>query len=177
MSIPTSRMDLYKTRIQQVKPIKINGKVTQVIGVTIESQGPAARIGDLCKIVPTIGRSTLAEVVGFRDQRVVLMPLSDVSSIGPGSEVVSLGDSFQVSVGTQLLGRILDGLGQPMDQGIGLSLQEVYPTYQKPPNPLSRPRITEVQSVGVRAIDSMLTLGRGQRMGVFAGSGVGKSTL
>jgi flagellum-specific ATP synthase len=177
MKLLAEKVDYYKRIISQTKPIKVNGKVSKVVGVTIESRGPAARIGDICKIYSNTGNATTAEIVGFRDQYVILMPFSDVSEIGPGSIVTTTGDSLKVGVGDGLLGRILNGLGEPID-GLGeLETERTYPTNQNPPNPLTRPRITEVQSVGVAAIDGLLTIGRGQRIGVFAGSGVGKSTL
>ncbi|UOF89357.1 flagellar protein export ATPase FliI [Fodinisporobacter ferrooxydans] len=177
MRLPNERLQLYKNYLHQVKPIRVNGKVTKVIGITVESQGPAAKIGDICKIHSSTREATLAEVVGFRDHRVVLMPFSDMSAIGPGSEIVGTGESLRVRVGRELLGRIVNGLGEPIDSYGDLFTQTVYPAQQNPPNPLTRPRITDVQEVGVRAIDALLTIGRGQRVGVFAGSGVGKSTL
>jgi flagellum-specific ATP synthase len=119
----------------------------------------------------------LAEVVGFRDNRVLLMPLGDMGDIAHGNEVVATGRCLTVRVGQELLGRVLDGLGNPID-GKGIIVgEDEYPVYQSPPHPLERKRITEPLSFGVKAIDGMLTVGRGQRMGIFAGSGVGKSTL
>jgi flagellum-specific ATP synthase len=177
MKMPEERLQFYKNRIQQIKTIKVNGKVTKVIGVTIESQGPSTRIGDICNVYSSAGFVTMAEVVGFRDQRVILMPYSDVSEIGPGSEIIATGEPLKVGVGRELLGRILNGLGEPIDGRGTPRVERKYPTNQSPPNPLQRPRIQEIQSVGVQAIDALLTIGRGQRIGVFAGSGVGKSTL
>ncbi|WEG14971.1 flagellar protein export ATPase FliI [Pullulanibacillus sp. KACC 23026] len=159
-------------------PVRVNGKITQIIGLTIESQGPDVRIGELCSIYPSNSQTPIpAEVVGIKENKVLLMPLGEVRAIGPGCDVVASGKPMMVKAGHQLLGRILDALGNPMD-GVPLpvGLEEV-PTHAKPPNPLMRPRIHLPLSVGVRPIDGLLTMGKGQRMGIFAGSGVGKSTL
>jgi flagellum-specific ATP synthase len=154
------------------------GKVTQVIGLTIESLGPSAKIGDICQIYPNYRTNpVLAEVVGFRSDNVLLMPLGDLGAIGPGSEVRGTREPLQVAVGKSLLGRILDGLGQPIDDLGAVPVHEARSIHNEPPNPLTRPTIRSPLSVGVRCIDSLLTTGRGQRIGIFAGSGVGKSTL
>ncbi|HEU4964243.1 MAG TPA: flagellar protein export ATPase FliI [Bacilli bacterium] len=171
-------LDAYLRQLDRVRPIRVNGKVTKVVGLTIESQGPAVKIGDVCKIEGSQGdESMLAEVVGFRENKVLLMPFNDLGSIGPGHEVVATGDSLRIPVGPHLLGRILDGLGNPIDGKGPLVSHERTPAIQSPPNPLLRKRIEEPLSVGVRCIDSLLTVGCGQRVGLFAGSGVGKSTL
>lgn len=168
----------YLERLSRVDPIRVNGKVMQVIGLTVESQGPSVKIGEVCKIVSQDGHQPiLAEVVGFRSNKVLLMPLGELGAIGPGSEVVAMGKPLTIKVGKELLGCVLNGLGNPID---GSRLPEgliEYGVNNQPPNPLSRPRIIEPLSVGVRAIDSLLTVGKGQRVGIFAGSGVGKSTL
>jgi len=168
----------YIQHMRQIDPIRQNGRVTQVIGLTIESEGPSASIGDVCQIYPARGgKPILAETVGFRDNRVILMPLGDLTSISPGSEVVATGQPLTVRVGHELLGKVLDGLGKPLD-GSPLPLRMgTYSTHNTPSNPLFRPRVREPLSVGVRAIDGLLTVGKGQRLGIFAGSGVGKSTL
>jgi flagellum-specific ATP synthase len=168
----------YLDALETVNPIKMNGKVTQVIGLTIESQGPDVRLGDICHIYsPQKPLPIKAEVVGFRDHKVLLMPLGEIHSIGPGCDVVSTGKPLTVKVGMDLLGSVLDGLGNPMDgSNLPAGLLDAKAD-NTPPNPLSRPRITEPLSVGVRTIDGLLTVGKGQRVGVFAGSGVGKSTL
>jgi flagellum-specific ATP synthase len=164
--------------LSSVNPIKMNGKVTQVIGLTIESQGPDVKLGDICHIFSAQQTKPIeAEVVGFKDNKVLLMPLGEIHSIGPGCDVVSTGKPLTVKVGTGLLGKVLDGLGNPMDgSSLPLGLVEVN-TNHLPPNPLTRPRIQSPLSVGVRTIDGLLTIGKGQRVGIFAGSGVGKSTL
>jgi len=171
-------LDKFMTTLNNLEPIKTNGKVTQIIGLTIESDGPGAKLGELCYIYPRDnGQKIMAEVVGFKGKKVLLMPLGELEGIGPGCEVISTGHSFKVGVGRYLLGRVLDGLGNPIDGHKFLPLDDEYPVHASPPNPLSRKRIAEPISVGVKAIDGLLTCGMGQRMGIFAGSGVGKSTL
>lgn len=157
----------------------LTGKVTQIIGLVIESDGPNAIIGELCYIYPrnTSLPPLRAEVVGFREKRVLLMPLGEMSGIGPGCDIVASGSTLSVKVGDALLGRIFDALGNPMDGMPQIDSELYYPLEAPPPPPLSRARITEKVSVGVRAIDGLLTMGRGQRIGIMAGSGVGKSTL
>jgi flagellum-specific ATP synthase len=168
----------YVKLIRNIDPVRVNGKITQIIGLTIESQGPDVRIGELCSIYPAQSQIPIqAEVVGIRENKVLLMPLGEVRSIGPGCDVVASGKPMTVKAGSQLLGRVLDGLGHPIDgKPLPLGLEEV-PAHANPPNPLSRPRIHSPLSVGVRTIDGLLTMGKGQRVGIFAGSGVGKSTL
>jgi len=156
---------------------KVNGRVEKVIGLTIESRGPVAKIGDVCIVHGAAGGESLCEVVGFRHDLVLLMPLGDISGMSPGSVVEATGQSLQVSVSDDLLGRILDGLGNPMDDKGALLEEHRVPIQREPPPPLSRPLIRTVMATGVRVVDSLLTLGRGQRVGLFAGSGVGKSTL
>lgn len=168
----------YLEYLKQLDPVRINGKVTQVIGLMVESEGPDASIGDVCYIYPTKGIAPLrAEVVGFRDNKVLLMPLGELQSIGPGCDVVGTGKPLTVQVGSELLGKVLDGLGQPLDGSLIPARMTHYSTFNTPPNPLSRPRVQDPISIGVRAIDGLLTIGKGQRVGIFAGSGVGKSTL
>jgi flagellum-specific ATP synthase len=168
----------YKEHLAQIDPIRVNGKVTQVIGLTVESEGPDVSIGDLCYIYPLKSSKPLkAEVVGFRSNKVVLMPLGTLDSIGPGCDVVGTGKPLTVQVGHELLGKVLDGLGQPLDGSFLPSRMPHYSTNSAPSNPLSRPRVLTPISVGVRCIDGLLTIGKGQRVGIFAGSGVGKSTL
>ncbi|MCM3746010.1 flagellar protein export ATPase FliI [Paenibacillus pasadenensis] len=168
----------YIEHLAGIDPVRVNGKVTQVIGLTVESEGPDAGIGDICHIYPGKGAPPLmAEVVGFRDNRLVLMPLGDLDAIGPGCDVVGTGKPLTVQVGSELLGKVLDGLGRPLDGSFIPSRMVRYPTTAPPSNPLFRPRVKEPLGIGVRAIDGLLTVGQGQRVGIFAGSGVGKSTL
>jgi flagellum-specific ATP synthase len=168
----------YTEMLRLMDPVRVNGKVTQVIGLTVESEGPDASIGDVCSIHPMKGgKPVLAEVVGFRNNKVLLMPLGDLLSVGPGCDVVATGGPLTVQVGTELLGQVLDGLGRPLD-GKNLPVRMPhYSTHNSPGNPLKRPRVTIPLGIGVRAIDGLLTVGQGQRVGIFAGSGVGKSTL
>jgi flagellum-specific ATP synthase len=168
----------YRWLVSRTDSMRLNGNICQVVGVVVESAGPASKIGEVCQI--EVGRSKspiLAEVVGFRDNRVLLMPLGEMGEIAHGNEVVATGQCLKVRVGDELLGRVLDGLGKPID-GKGIIMgDDEYPVYAAPPHPLERQRITEPLSFGVKAIDGLLTVGRGQRIGIFAGSGVGKSTL
>lgn len=178
MTIPLLNAERYKEHLQGLDPIRVNGKVTQVIGLTVESEGPDVSIGDVCYIYPLKSSKPLkAEVVGFRSNKVILMPLGDLDSIGPGCDVVGTGKPLTVQVGHELLGKVLDGLGQPLDGSFLPSRMAQYSTNNVPSNPLTRPRVLEPISVGVRCLDGLLSIGRGQRVGIFAGSGVGKSTL
>ena len=172
-------IDKFTEAVYECSSVKLTGKVTQVIGLVIESQGPTVSVGELCYVsshnpdVPPIP----AEVVGFREGYVMLMPVGEMQGIGPGCEVVAAQKMLQVKVGPELLGRVLDGLGNPMDDKGPLLCKEEYPLQAEPPAPLTRPRIHENLYVGVRAIDGLITMGEGQRIGIMAGSGVGKSTL
>ena len=158
--------------------VKRLGRVTQVVGLTIESQGPDVRIGSSCLIRKNKReRGTLSQVVGFRDNKILLMPLGNMEGISPGCVVEALGKPLTVKVGEKLIGRILDGLGQPMDDKGPIFEGEDWPLTWKSPNPLTRSRITEELELGIKAIDGLLTVGKGQRVGIFSGSGVGKSTL
>ena len=168
-------------QIPNIPTLKKFGKVTRVVGLMIESQGPDSSMGDVCKIhvnSPTNGHQIiLAEVVGFKDEIVVLMPYSSLREISIGCLVEGTGKPLDVKVGPELIGKVLDSMGEPYD---GYSLPRglvSVPTEKEPPNPMTRPPITERLEVGVKAIDGMLTVGSGQRVGIFAGSGVGKSTL
>lgn len=153
------------------------GSVDRVVGLAVESNGPPAKIGEICSIGTSKGGKVKAEVVGFKDNRMLLMPYSSLSGIGPGSPVESTGTSFSIPVGMGLIGRILDGVGEPIDDKGPIEAEEIYKVDGQSSNPLFRPRINEPLSLGVKALDGLLTCGRGQRIGIFAGSGVGKSTL
>ncbi|MGP4059826.1 flagellar protein export ATPase FliI [Halobacillus sp. H74] len=169
----------YLNAIDQADTFKRFGKIHRVVGLMVESKGPEASIGDLCYIHPPTGNSEpiAAEVVGFNNENILLMPYKEVRDVSPGSLVEATGEPLEVKVGIGLIGNILDATGQPLDGSELPSGLKMYPTEQNPPNPLSRPPITEPIQVGVRAIDSLLSVGKGQRVGIFAGSGVGKSTL
>lgn len=154
------------------------GRVTRVVGLVIEATGVDVGVGELCRVTSlTDDRSVLAEVVGFNEHNVMLMPLGELDGLHAGSFVQPLGRSFGVDVGPGLLGRILNGLGHPIDGHGPIEFTDRVPLAAEPPNPLERQIITEPLETGVRAIDGTLTIGRGQRVGIFAGSGVGKSTL
>ena len=165
-------------RLSQMELIRINGRVVQVVGLVIESQGPDIQIGDLCE-VRSRNRDTIlrAEVVGFKTDRVLLMPLGELSDIGPGCDVLSMGHPLGVNVSNALLGRVLDGLGNPLDSLGPVPAIDYYPLISSPPHPLRRQMVEKPLAVGVKVIDGLLTLGQGQRVGIFAGSGVGKSVL
>lgn len=173
-------LEKYKNLIRNVSSkdlVKVYGKVRQVIGLVIESDGPPCQIGEICHIYPNdYSDPIVAEVVGFKDDKVLLMPIGSTIGVSPGNEVRATGKQLMVKVGPKVLGRILDGLGNPIDGKGPIEYEELYPIYNDPPNPFLRPRIKTPLSIGVRAIDSLLTLGKGQRVGIFAGSGVGKST-
>jgi flagellum-specific ATP synthase len=155
-----------------------HGRVTNLIGLIVEATGLEAEVGEVCEVQTGRMRPTVpAEVVGFRDGRTLLMPLGDMHGIGPGRPVTAGGRQFRVPVGDALLGRVLDGLGRPIDGGPPIDADGLRSTMASPPDPLERPRITERVSLGVRALDALVPCGRGQRLGIFAGSGVGKSSL
>ncbi|NBH82054.1 flagellar protein export ATPase FliI [bacterium C-53] len=154
------------------------GKVVNVVGLTIESAGPDAKLADLCRIIPDDEEKMpiLAEVVGFRNSRTLLMPYENTDGIGSGCIVENLGHPLTVPVGNDLLGKSLDGLGRPSDGSAFMPSAE-YPVEAPPPDPMDRVIISEVLPLGVKAVDGLMTIGKGQRIGIFAGSGVGKSTL
>ena len=168
----------YFDRLSDATLVQYKGRVSKVVGLIIESIGPQVQVGEMCKIFPVKSDvPVMAEVVGFTENAVLLMPLGDMQGISPGATVIASGNSHEVQVGDSLLGRVLDGLGQPIDDKESLNVSRAYPVNNMPPNPLSRMRIREPLPLGVKVIDGMLTCGRGQRIGIFAGSGVGKSTL
>ncbi|MDO9218949.1 MAG: flagellum-specific ATP synthase FliI, partial [Lacisediminimonas sp.] len=154
------------------------GHVCAFFGLIVEAHGPDAFLGEICQIRSRLQSRTVdAEVVGLREGRVLLMPYGELRGIGPGSEVVASGRALRVAVGDALLGRVVDATGKPIDGKPMCALPDFIHLAREPINPLQRGRISEVLETGVRAIDCFLTLGRGQRMGIFSGSGVGKSSL
>ncbi len=174
----TLDLNKYSEAIAKTDTIRVNGRVAQVIGVLVESDGPSCGIGEMCDIYCADSDNPVpAEVVGFRKSRTLLMPLGPVRDIRPGSVVVASGSSLKVSVGPSLLGRVLDGMGRPLDGKGPIATEAQIRASADPPHPLRRRRINEPLSFGVRTLDGLLTAGKGQRLGVFAGSGVGKSTL
>ncbi len=167
----------YKEIINNINPMSEVGKVIQIIGLVIEADGPSSSIGDLCYIYLSSDKPPIsAEVVGFRENKILLMPLGDMEGLKPGSIVINTGSPMKVQVGFELLGRVLDGLGKPLDTSLEIKSNKFYPTSGKNINPLTRKRILEPISLGIRSVDGLITVGKGQRMGIFAGSGVGKST-
>ena len=163
--------------LEQTNPIRQNGTISQIIGMVVEANGPSASIGDICYIKSDNGDVHIAEVVGFKKDRTLLMPLKELYGIAPGNQVSTFREPFNIGVGDELMGRVVDGLGNPIDAKPELKLKEKRSVYASPPNPLTRKRITEPLQLGIKAIDSLLTCGKGQRTGIFAGSGVGKSVL
>lgn len=170
----------YQHNLSTISTYSIKGKVTELTGLVIKAVIPGVRVGELCFIEPYHNRPPIkAEVVGFRDQEVLLMPLGDIEGIGLGNDVIPTGGYLTVRVGDGLLGRVIDGLGEPLDADVKgpLACNEEYPVMTNPPAALKRRRVTKPISVGIRAIDGLLTCGEGQRIGFFAAAGVGKSTL
>jgi flagellum-specific ATP synthase len=164
--------------LDDVEPLAISGRVAQAVGIVIEGYGPMTTVGELCQITREDGGAPIpAEVVGFRGDRVLLMPLGDMQGIGPGSRISMTGQVASLPVGPGLLGRILDGLGNPLDEKGPVETTARYPLHANPPNPLQRARIRAPLDLGIRAINGFLTCGQGQKMGIFSGSGVGKSVL
>lgn len=168
----------YEKLLERINPIRINGKVTEIVGLMVEGSGPAASIGDICGIMPVNSDTPLeAEVVGFKKGRVLLMPLQTIQGLGPGCKILSMGRKASIGVGNGLLGRVVDGLGNPIDNKGPIEFTDEYPIYADPINPLDRGRIVEPMDLGIRSLNALFTCGKGQRMGIFAGSGVGKSVL
>ena len=168
----------YIEAVDWLSPVEVRGRVTELVGLLIRAAVPGARVGELCLIrSPHRARELRAEVVGFRGSEVILMPLGDIQDVAMGAEVVSTGASLKVKVGERLLGRVLDGLGDPSDGRGTIEEAQERAVNARPPDPLRRRRVTKPLMTGVRAIDGCLTVGEGQRVGIFAAAGVGKSTL
>jgi len=176
VEIQSPFIEKYRTIIHNCDPVKLNGRVTDVIGLVIVSTGPNVALGEICKIVNRSGVEVCeSEVVGFKDGKVLSIALGEVQKISPACEIIATGKSFKVGLTHDLLGRVIDGLGNPIDGKGRLEYTTESSIYQEPPNPLDRVRIVEPLQTGVRSIDGLLTIGKGQRIGIFAGSGVGKS--
>ncbi|HMZ06014.1 MAG TPA: FliI/YscN family ATPase, partial [Anaerolineales bacterium] len=167
----------FRNTLSQVNPLAITGRVVQVVGLTVEIMGLNCQIGEICEIQTSNKTSLMAEAIGFRNNRMLLMPLGSMEGIQPDSTVRSVSQVFKAPVGLSLVGRVLNGLGEPIDGKGPLKINNWASINQSPPHPLQRAAIEEPLVTGVRVIDGMLTCGKGQRMGIFAGSGVGKSTL
>ena len=164
--------------IKEYDTFRYMGKIEKIVGMTIEASGPACNIGDVCRIYSKDMQSFIrAEVVGFNKSNILLMPYTEIEGIGPGSIVDSTGDKLNVKAGPGLIGRIVDATGLPLDGGKDPGCTDSISITGAPSNPFNRPPIKEQIELGVKAIDGLLTMGKGQRMGIFAGSGVGKSTL
>jgi flagellar protein export ATPase FliI len=170
----------YQKNLNQASTVHVKGRITELVGLVARAVIPGVKVGELCLIDTQEGKNPIkAEVVGFKDNEVLLMPLGNLEGIAPGSEVTRTGDCLKVPVGEELLGRILDGLGDPLDTDTKgpLVCSQSYPVHQEPPDPLKRNRVTQPITVGIKAIDAVITCGEGQRVGLFAAAGVGKSTL
>lgn len=168
----------WKQAIEQVDPLTRYGRVSDIVGLVVEAVGPAdVALGELCYIGDPGSELVRAEVVGFRGRKVLLMPLGQIEGIRPGTSVFPARSSLFVPVGLGLCGRVLDGLGNPIDGKGELHAEERRSVHAEPPDPLSRRRVRQPLGTGVRALDGLVSCGKGQRMGIFAGSGVGKSTL
>lgn len=173
-----NNFDTLLSSLDTLELTTINGRITEVVGMLIKAIVPEVKIGEIC-LVKRIGDPLLAEVIGFTQEEVLLSPLGEMTGIGPSSEVIPTRMPLNIKVGPQLLGRVLNGLGEPLDVDTKgpLNLFEVHSVISSPPDPLKRSRVTEPISVGIRSIDAVLTTGRGQRVGIFAAAGGGKSTL
>jgi len=178
MNLRRRMVDLALARLRTARTMETRGRVVQLIGLVVESQGPLAAVGEVCRIKSAGGDcSTLAEVVGFRGHHLLLMPLGQIGGIHPGSEVIATGGPLTIMVGEELKGRVINGLGEPIDEGGPIRGHHVVGARLHPPHPLKRQRIDTVFRTGIKSIDAFVPCGRGQRLGIFAGSGVGKSTL
>ncbi len=165
----------YYEQIPLMETDKIIGKVTKVVGLIIEATLPDATLGELCEIYKRDGKFVRAEVVGFRENKILLIPLDETVGISPGSKVIKSRKPLSTMAGRELLGRVIDGFGNPIDGKGPITTKHKVPVYNNPPGPMERARINAPLTTGIRAIDGMITIGHGQRVGIFAGSGVGKS--
>ena len=174
-----SHFDKLLSHLEDIELTTVHGRITEVVGMLIRAVVPQVKMGEICLIKRDGGDPLMAEVVGFTKEEVFLSPLGDMTGVGPSSEVIPMRMPMQIKVGPQLLGRVLDGLGNPLDEEVSgpLVLDQDYSVMNTPPDPLKRQVIKTPLSVGVRAIDGALTVGKGQRMGIFSAAGVGKSTL
>jgi FliI/YscN family ATPase len=167
----------YLAELDRITPMRWTGQVTEVVGLLVESRGPSVAIGDFCEVRTSAGRRIRTQVIGFRDGRVLSMPLEEIDGLQLGDPLEARSEDARVEVGPDLLGRVLDGFGKPMDGGPAMAAREAYSLHGTVTNPLSREHITQMLVTGIRSIDALLPCGKGQRIGIFGGSGVGKSTL
>jgi len=170
-------LSLHKHQLENVNSIVVEGRLTRMIGMTLEAVGCNVNIGERCQIETNNGKMEDAEVVGFSDDKMYLMPVGSIQGLGPGARVIPTGKAPEIPVGNSLLGRVLNGQGQPIDEKGPIHCLQTRPLVAETINPLNRKPVEEALDVGVRSINSILTVGRGQRMGLMAGSGVGKSVL
>ncbi len=171
-------LSAYAQKLERIDPLKSIGRVTRSVGLVIESQGPTVSVGDLCYLPTAAGeRTTMLEVIGFRDNNVLLMPLGQMPPVRVGDSIIAAGVRGEIGVGPELLGRVIDALGRPFDDLGDITTDTSYRLIREVTNPLARSPIDEPLETGLRAIDGLLTVGAGQRIGIFGGSGVGKSTL
>lgn len=174
----TGILDKYMNVIQSIETLRHLGNVVEVSGKIIFSKGPDVKLGEICQIEHLEGNTFMpAEVIGFKNDLVILSPYQNIEGIFPGSRVISTGQQPTVTVNNDILGRVYNGLGLPLDEGEPMVVGAKVPLKQRPPNPMQRPLIQSPLPVGIKAVDSLLTLGKGQRIGIFAGSGVGKSSM
>ena len=176
---PTAEIDLsrYTAALNRIEPVRTEGEIVELVGLIVESRGPAAAMGDFCEIRTRGGRAIRTQVIGFRDGRVLSMPLEETDGLSLGDRIIGRGGEGDVDVSPRLRGRVLDGFGLPMDGGTPILATEVRPLYARAPSPMERAHIEEPLTTGIRVIDGLLPCGKGQRIGIFGGSGVGKSTL
>jgi FliI/YscN family ATPase len=173
----TIDLNPYFKQLDALDPMCRTGEVVELTGLLVVSRGPGAAVGDFCEIRTAAGRSIRTQVIGFRDGRVLSMPLEETGGLQLGDTILARSREARIDVGPGLLGRVLDGFGQPLDPGPPVEVETSYDLYRTPPSPLEREHITQPLVTGIRAIDSLLPCGKGQRIGIFGGSGVGKSTL
>ena len=171
------RLEPYIADLDRIPPFRWTGQVTEVVGLLIESRGPSVAIGDFCEVSASNGRPIRTQVIGFRDGHVLAMPLEEIDGLQLGDTVAARSEAARVEVGPGLLGRVIDGFAKPIDGGPAIEAHDTYSLYGTPTNPLEREHITQPLVTGIRAIDGLLPCGKGQRIGIFGGSGVGKSTL
>jgi flagellum-specific ATP synthase len=178
-TLSATNLDLsrYTTLLSRLEPVRLEGEIVELVGLIVESRGPAAAMGDFCEIRTRSGRAIRTQVIGFRDGRVLSMPLEETDGLSLGDRIIARGAECGVEVSSQLLGRVLDGFGMPMDDGPPIHGDNTRPLYAAPLSPLDRAHIDQRLTTGIRVIDGLLPCGKGQRIGIFGGSGVGKSTL